>query len=656
MDPKVRELSPESKLQRIDRTAAQLQLSEHCFRITFEASPVGMLLVNQSGQILMSNSALNKLFGYESGELLGRSVESLVPTQYRDQHVRHRQLFFDNLCQRPMGAGRDLYGIRKDGVFVPVELGLTPIVSDTETGVLGTVVDLTARNEAERAIRESEERLRLLIDGAKDYSILALDRAGFVTSWSLGAKRLNGFEASEIVGRHFSCLYPEEYRQDEAPAHLLETASNAGTVEVEGWRIRKDGSRFWANVIITATLDEQGELVGFTKVTRDLTEHKRTLEDLRQANQSLKSTQAVLRTLLDESANFIGLMRTDGTLIDANRTALEFIDATAEQVLYKPFVDTPWWQHSTELQTKLRESIELAAGGQLAGFEATHVSHQGECVSFQFTLKPVKDDSGDVIYLIPEGVDISQHKQREQQLSRLISEVETSNQELEQFAYVASHDLQEPLRKIASYAQLFKEEYGANLNAEAEDYLNVVMDGAKRLKILIADLLSFSRIATQGKALGPTNAATCLLEAIGNLEMAIDECSAEITYDHLPVVEADKSQLTMLFQNLVGNAVKYRRDAAPRIHVGVRDLGSIIEISVSDNGIGIDQQFYDRIFQIFQRLHNRREYSGTGIGLAICKRIVERFGGKIWLESTVGAGSTFFFTLKKFPVRYEHQP
>lgn len=242
--------------------------------------------------------------------------------------------------------------------------------------------------------------------------------------------------------------------------------------------------------------------------------------------------------------------------------------------------------------------------------------------------------------------DITERKRAEAELKEANQKLSQSNAELEQFAYIASHDLQEPLRKISSYCQLVKEEQANRLDEDGIEYLNVAIDGAERLRTLVRDLLAFSRITTRGKSLAPTSASHCLQAAIENLELTIDDNDGRITSDPLPDVIADESQLTLLFQNLIGNAIKFRAEPPPEVHVGGRSLGEQFEFFVRDNGIGIDPQYNDRIFQIFQRLHNRREYGGTGIGLALCKRIVERCGGKIRVVSTPNEGSTFYFTLQ----------
>jgi light-regulated signal transduction histidine kinase (bacteriophytochrome) len=220
-----------------------------------------------------------------------------------------------------------------------------------------------------------------------------------------------------------------------------------------------------------------------------------------------------------------------------------------------------------------------------------------------------------------------------------------SNAELEQFAYVASHDLQEPLRMVVSYLQLVDTRYREKLDDDAREFIEYAVDGAKRMQILINDLLAFSRIGSKGQAFRPADCEAALQEALSNLCVAIRESGAQITHDPLPTVMGDATQLVQLFQNLIGNALKFRREEPPRIHVRAESKDGCWHLSVQDNGIGIESQYFDRIFAVFQRLHGRVAYPGTGIGLAICKKIVERHGGAIRVESEFGKGSTFRFTL-----------
>ncbi len=240
--------------------------------------------------------------------------------------------------------------------------------------------------------------------------------------------------------------------------------------------------------------------------------------------------------------------------------------------------------------------------------------------------------------------------ERTQQLEEINHELTRSNEELQQFAYVASHDLQEPLRMVASYTQLLARRYKGKLDSDADDFISFAVDGANRMQGLINDLLAYSRVGTKGKPFAPTDCNDVLEQALGNLHVAIEESGVVVTHDDLPMIMADSTQMVQLFQNLIGNAIKFKGKEAPHIEIKARKQDKEWLISVHDNGLGIDPQYADRVFIIFQRLHTRDEYPGTGIGLAICKRVVERHGGRIWVKSEPGKGSTFSFTL---PVKQE---
>ena len=236
-------------------------------------------------------------------------------------------------------------------------------------------------------------------------------------------------------------------------------------------------------------------------------------------------------------------------------------------------------------------------------------------------------------------------RETEERLRLTLEDLKRSNKELEQFAYVASHDLQEPLRMVASFTQLLEQRYKDKLDKDANEFIGYAVNGANRMQGLINDLLTYSRVGTRGKAPEPADSHSALGEAVLNLETMIRENHAVITNDDLPEVRADRSQLVQVFQNLIGNAIKFKSEETPRIHLSAREAPGEWIFSVKDNGVGIDPQYFERIFVVFQRLHSREEYPGTGIGLALCKRIVERHGGKIWVESAPGKGSTFFFTI-----------
>jgi signal transduction histidine kinase len=241
--------------------------------------------------------------------------------------------------------------------------------------------------------------------------------------------------------------------------------------------------------------------------------------------------------------------------------------------------------------------------------------------------------------------EVAERERAEQELAKRAEELARSNKELEEFAYVASHDLQEPLRMVSSYTQLLQRRYQDRLDDDADKFIAYAVDGATRMQRLITDLLAYSRVTTRGKAFHPIDCEQVLRDVLVNLQKAIEESGAEVSHDPLPKIIADQAQLVQLFQNLIGNSIKYRSEEPPRVHISAGPAEDGWLFCVRDNGMGIEPQYADRIFVIFQRLHAKGEYSGTGIGLAICKRIVERHGGRIWVESELGRGSTFCFTI-----------
>ena len=288
-----------------------------------------------------------------------------------------------------------------------------------------------------------------------------------------------------------------------------------------------------------------------------------------------------------------------------------------------------------------RRSVDHSSGTVLVGRDGTRTAVDANGA-------PTFDSEGRLVGSVLVLHDVTEREHAERQLRQRGEELARSNRDLEQFAYVASHDLQEPLRAVAGPLQLLQRRYEGQLDARADEFIGHAVDGATRMQTLIDDLLSYSRVGRLEDPKRPARVGDALEIALKNLAVAIQEAQVQVTHDELPVVQAIPTQLALLFQNLIGNAIKFRsKDRPARIHIGAKAAGDEWQIRVEDNGIAIDKQYFERIFVIFQRLHTRREYPGTGLGLALCKRIVEHHGGKIWLESTPGEGTTFFFTLAR---------
>ncbi len=497
----------------LERQAHVLGKAEQKFRSLLEAAPDAMIISSEEGSINLVNSQAEVMFGFQREDLIGRQITALVP-EWTGHTVS-------------ASSPRELIGRNRNQVEFPLEISVSPLQTEDGLLLISAMRDITERRRAHHALRESEARFRLLVENVVDYAIFMLDVDGNIVSWNQGAERIHGYRGDEIIGRHLSRFYPMEDVQNGTPQQALQTAATAGRFEVEATRVRKNGSRFWANVVITALKDEDGRLQGFVKVTRDITERKKADEAIRELNASLEQRVA-------------------------------------------------------------ERTEELVASNEA---------------------------------------------------------LRQSNEDLNQFAYAASHDLQEPLRMVALFSQMLYSAYSSKLDPEADQYISYVVNGAKRMEQLLRDLLAYSQAGSSSE--GPAQPVQChtvLEKVMFNLQAAIEQNGASVQWGKLPTLPAHEVRLVQLFQNLIGNAIKYRGLEPPKIKVTATREKSGWTFCVQDNGIGIDPEYAQQIFGVFKRLHGHN-YPGTGIGLAICQRIVERYGGRIWVESTLGEGSCFYFTL-----------
>ena len=488
--------------------------------------------------------------------------------------------------------------------------------------------DNSARDEA---LRTSEENYRMLLDGVQDYAIFMLDPDGLVVSWNAGAARIKGYSADEIVGRSFSCFFSPEDIEQHRPEEILRMTAERGRHEEQSIRVRKDGSRFGAHTTITALRDSKGRLRGFSKVSRDLSERK--------------ESEARYRGLLEAAPDAMVVVSALGEIVLLNAQAeKQFGYSRRELVGQQVRTIIPEGFAERLIADGLRSAEDALEQQFGMGIELAGRRKDGTAFPIEMMLNPLESEGG---MLVTAAIrNITARKRAEAFLLEKVEELHRSNEELGQFAYIASHDLQEPLRMVASYTQLLSRRYTGRLDADADEFIGFAVDGANRMQTLIQDLLAYSRVGSTGHILAATSSEHALEHAVANLHGAIADSGAAVTHDPLPMVIADEMQLVQLFQNLIGNGIKYQRAGIPRVHVSVsRNSRNKWLFAVKDNGVGIEPQYFERIFGMFQRLHKREEFAGTGIGLAISKKIIERHGGSISVESQPGEGSTFRFAL-----------
>lgn len=384
---------------------------------------------------------------------------------------------------------------------------------------------------------------------------------------------------------------------------------------------------------------------------------------LQQEAAERRAAEVYARSLIEASLDPLVTINADGKITDANEALSLATGLSSEQL-----VGTDFYSYFTDPEAARSGYMQVFTDGAVRDYSLAIRHISGSVTDVLYNASVYRDESGQILGVFAAARDITERKkaedlrqklneeleirvrERTEALDAVVASLKSSNRELEQFAYVASHDLQEPLRMISSFTQLLAQEYKGRLDAEADEYIHYVVDGANRMQCLIQDLLSYSRVATRGKPFEPVDLNMVIGVVQSSLQVQIIEAGAMLVHDPLPTIMADSSQMTQLFQNLVSNAIKFRGADLPLVHLSSSDEGDCWHITVRDNGIGIEAQYFERIFLIFQRLHTREAYQGTGIGLAVCKRIVERHGGRIWVESEAGKGSTFHVTLSKTAV------
>jgi PAS domain S-box-containing protein len=496
----------------------------------------------------------------------------------------------------------------------------------------GTVQDITESKKAEEKIKS----LANVVASTGD-AILTKSLNGIITSWNKGAEQLYGYSAEEILGHNVSILEPDNLK-GEIKQFYEKIKQGKKTLHYETSRLKKNGTIINVSVTLSPVFDASGELVALSAIVRDITESIKNKEAVRLSN-------IYNRSLIEASLDPLVTIGHDGKITDVN-TSTEVVTGYSQDEL----IGTDFMDYFTESDKAKKGYQEVFKEGFVSDY-ALEIRHKnGSITPVLYNASVYKDESGEVIGIFAAARDITERKKAEEILRLKLEELRRSNEELEQFAYVSSHDLQEPLRMISSYLQLLKRRYEGNIDEKADKYIYYAVDGAARMQVLINDLLEFSRVTTRAGETTPTDCEFILNQTLSNLDLYIKENRATVSHNLLPEVMADSTQLAQVFQNLIINGIKFHSEEAPIINICAEKKASEWVFSVQDNGIGIDPQYSEKIFEVFKRLHNKEAYPGTGIGLAVCKKIVERHGGRIWVESELGKGSTFYFTLPINPV------
>jgi len=635
---------------------AALRKSEARYETTVLSIGDGVIATDAEGKVDLLNPVAENLTGWRRGEARGKPIEEVfrIVNEYTRNQVENpvARVLREGLV---VGLANHTMLVARNGKEYPIADSGSPIRSK-DGDITGAVLVFRDQSEERAVLKElleSEKRYKNLYDEAPA-GYVEFDKEGRIERVNQGILDMLGYGAEEMLGRPMWNFVVERREAEEA---IREKAAGRRypSESMERTYKRKDGAEIPVMIKDRLVKDDEGRIIGIRGIIQDISERKRAEEALRRKESQLARANQImsgvlehthmLAALLDAQLNFVWVNRAYAA---AGRRDPDFFTGKNHFDLYPDEENKAFFQRV----------IHTGEPFFITAKPFVYPDQPERGITFwDWSLIPIKDASGEVPNLVLTLMEVTDRIRAQEELRKAhdhlefrvrdrTAELERKNQELQEFAFVASHDLNEPLRKIQVFGTLLEEKCGDRLLAGERDYISRMTGSANRMQALLADLLHYSRVDTKGRNFRPTPLDEVVRETISDMEVGIGKAGAEVKVGPLPTVSGDPHQLRQLFQNLIGNGIKYRRpDVKTVIKIAGEVNGGTCRISVEDNGIGFDEKYLDKIFQPFQRLHGKNDYPGTGIGLAICKKIVERHGGIITANSTPGKGSTFLFTL-----------
>ncbi len=617
---------------------------EERYRSLIEATTQIVWTTDSQGQVISDMPLWREFTGQSIDEIQGWGwINSLNPDD-REQTAR----IWKKAIQDKTLYETEYRIRRKDGEYRYVSVRGVPVLEQDGSirEWVGTCTDITEQKRAQEALRSASLYSRSLIETSLD-PLVTISAAGKITDVNEATIKVTGLPRQELIGTDFSNYFTEPDKAREG----YQLVFSHGTVTDYPLTIRHKNGKL-TDVLYNASVynDDRGNVLGVFAAARDVTEQKRAQEELGRHREHLEELVEERTVELRQSEQSLARAQEIAHLgsweLDLVKDKLTWSDEVYRIFGLKPQeFGATYEAFLKHVHPDDRKAVDTAYSKSVRdGEDFYEIEHRviradsGEIRFVHEKCEHFRNEAGKIVRSVGMVHDITERKQYEQQLKR-------SNENLEQFAYVASHDLQEPLRVMASYSQLLERRYKEKLGQDANDFIGFIVDAAGRMQTLITDLLTYSRAGRQNLTLSRVDCNEVMRKVTSSLSKVIETDNAVITWDELPVLSGAEVSFTQLFQNLVGNAIKFKGPKPPEIKIAARQVNNQWLFSFSDNGIGIESQYQERIFQIFQRLHSRNEYAGTGIGLSICKKIVENWGGRIWVESRPGEGSVFYFTV-----------